>query len=252
MPKRCGHLDGKSLISAAEMAGKIRAACDARASDETLIIARTDAHRGRRLRGRARPRRGLSGGRRRRAVRRGAAIGRGDRRAIVDRFAGRVPLMANMVEGGKHADRRRAGPGGARLQLRDLPGRHRARRRGDGARLLRQPGRKRLERRRSATACSTSPGSTRSSARLRCWPKAGATTRRTADGARSGYARDPQGPARADRRRDGRDAVPLRPSTRSSPRRTTPRTASTTPRPARRWCRASRACRSSSASWPSR
>src|SRR5690606_22583120 len=43
MPKRCGHLDGKSLISQAEMAGKIRAACDARASDETLIIGRTDA-----------------------------------------------------------------------------------------------------------------------------------------------------------------------------------------------------------------
>ena len=42
-PKRCGHLDGKSLISTQEMAGKIRAACDTRASDETLIIARTDA-----------------------------------------------------------------------------------------------------------------------------------------------------------------------------------------------------------------
>src|SRR5690606_34105864 len=43
MPKRCGHLDGKSLISLGEMAGKIRAACDARASEETLIIGRTDA-----------------------------------------------------------------------------------------------------------------------------------------------------------------------------------------------------------------
>ena len=42
-PKRCGHLDGKTLISTAEMAGKIRAALDARASDDTLIIARTDA-----------------------------------------------------------------------------------------------------------------------------------------------------------------------------------------------------------------
>src|SRR5581483_7631092 len=42
-PKRCGHLKGKTLISAAEMAGKIRAATDARASPDTLIIARTDA-----------------------------------------------------------------------------------------------------------------------------------------------------------------------------------------------------------------
>jgi 2-methylisocitrate lyase-like PEP mutase family enzyme len=42
-PKRCGHLAGKDLISAGEMAGKIRAAVDARASAETLIIARTDA-----------------------------------------------------------------------------------------------------------------------------------------------------------------------------------------------------------------
>src|SRR3954470_17550346 len=37
LPKRCGHLDGKSLVSAAEMAGKIKAAVDARASDQTLI-----------------------------------------------------------------------------------------------------------------------------------------------------------------------------------------------------------------------
>ncbi len=42
-PKRCGHLDGKALIPAAEMCGKLRAALDARHSRETLIIARTDA-----------------------------------------------------------------------------------------------------------------------------------------------------------------------------------------------------------------
>lgn len=42
-PKRCGHLGGKSIIPAAEMAGKIRAAVDARASPDTLIVARTDA-----------------------------------------------------------------------------------------------------------------------------------------------------------------------------------------------------------------
>jgi 2-methylisocitrate lyase-like PEP mutase family enzyme len=42
-PKRCGHLAGKELVSAGEMAGKVRAAVDARASEQTLIIARTDA-----------------------------------------------------------------------------------------------------------------------------------------------------------------------------------------------------------------
>ena len=42
-PKRCGHLDDKVLIPASEMAGKIKAALDARHSKETLIIARTDA-----------------------------------------------------------------------------------------------------------------------------------------------------------------------------------------------------------------
>jgi len=42
-PKRCGHLDGKELIPAAEMCGKLRAALDARRTRETLVIARTDA-----------------------------------------------------------------------------------------------------------------------------------------------------------------------------------------------------------------
>ena len=42
-PKRCGHLDGKRLISKSEMAGKIKAATDARHDEDTMIIARTDA-----------------------------------------------------------------------------------------------------------------------------------------------------------------------------------------------------------------
>jgi 2-methylisocitrate lyase-like PEP mutase family enzyme len=41
-PKRCGHLDDKTLIPVPEMAGKIKAAVDSRASADTLIIARTD------------------------------------------------------------------------------------------------------------------------------------------------------------------------------------------------------------------
>ncbi|MBL6863687.1 MAG: oxaloacetate decarboxylase [Rhodospirillales bacterium] len=43
LPKRCGHLKGKTLISPQEMNGKIRAALDARNDDNTIIIARTDA-----------------------------------------------------------------------------------------------------------------------------------------------------------------------------------------------------------------
>jgi len=42
-PKRCGHLNDKSVVSTAEMVGKIKAAVDARANEQTLIIARTDA-----------------------------------------------------------------------------------------------------------------------------------------------------------------------------------------------------------------
>jgi 2-methylisocitrate lyase-like PEP mutase family enzyme len=42
-PKRCGHLDGKSVIPRDEMVLKVRAAVAARRNPETLIIARTDA-----------------------------------------------------------------------------------------------------------------------------------------------------------------------------------------------------------------
>jgi 2-methylisocitrate lyase-like PEP mutase family enzyme len=42
-PKRCGHLDGKELISREDYAAKIRAAAAARLTGEFLIIARTDA-----------------------------------------------------------------------------------------------------------------------------------------------------------------------------------------------------------------
>jgi 2,3-dimethylmalate lyase len=42
-PKRCGHLAGKRVIPTAEMAAKIRAACDARNDPDFIIIARTDA-----------------------------------------------------------------------------------------------------------------------------------------------------------------------------------------------------------------
>ena len=43
MPKKCGHLDGKKVISTEEMVNKLKAALDARTDSNFLIIARTDA-----------------------------------------------------------------------------------------------------------------------------------------------------------------------------------------------------------------
>lgn len=43
MPKKCGHFEGKEVISLEEMVGKIKAAVDARTDDNFAIIARTDA-----------------------------------------------------------------------------------------------------------------------------------------------------------------------------------------------------------------
>jgi 2-methylisocitrate lyase-like PEP mutase family enzyme len=99
-PKRCGHLDGKTLIPAAEMAGKIRAALDARASSETLIVARTDAVAVE----------GLESALARAEAYREAGAdvlfiealrSPEQMRQATTRFAGRAPLLANMVEGGK-------------------------------------------------------------------------------------------------------------------------------------------------------
>ena len=98
-PKRCGHLKNKSLIGVAEMSGKIRAMADARASDDTLIVARTDAVA---VEGfepaLARADAYLEAGADVLFV---EAPGSGEQLArIGERFAGRAPLLANMVEGG--------------------------------------------------------------------------------------------------------------------------------------------------------
>lgn len=42
-PKKCGHYEGKELVGAAEMVGKIRAAVDTRRDPDMVIIARSDA-----------------------------------------------------------------------------------------------------------------------------------------------------------------------------------------------------------------
>lgn len=43
LPKRCGHLSGKSLVDADEMCAKLRAAAAARQDPDMVILARTDA-----------------------------------------------------------------------------------------------------------------------------------------------------------------------------------------------------------------
>lgn len=43
LPKRCGHLSGKALVSVEEMSSKIRAAVNARIDQDLVVIARTDA-----------------------------------------------------------------------------------------------------------------------------------------------------------------------------------------------------------------
>jgi 2-methylisocitrate lyase-like PEP mutase family enzyme len=42
-PKKCGHYEGKQLVSQAEMVGKIKAAVDTRRDESMVVIARTDA-----------------------------------------------------------------------------------------------------------------------------------------------------------------------------------------------------------------
>ena len=99
-PKRCGHLKGKTLVPAAEMVGKVRAALDARASADTLIMARTDAIAVEGFK--------AAVDRAERYVEAGADVlfveapeSEDQMRDLNARFAGRVPLLANMVEGGR-------------------------------------------------------------------------------------------------------------------------------------------------------
>lgn len=100
MPKRCGHLDGKSLVSPAEMAGKIRAACDARQSEGTLIVGRTDAIAVEGFEAALDRAEGyLEAGADMLFIEAPQSIAEVE--GIVARFAGRALLMANMVEGGR-------------------------------------------------------------------------------------------------------------------------------------------------------
>jgi 2-methylisocitrate lyase-like PEP mutase family enzyme len=98
-PKRCGHMEGKEVISRADAAAKIRAAADSRSDPAFKIMARTDA----------RATDGLD-----EALRRGEAFLRAgadvlfieaprdetELETIARTFRG-TPLVANMVEDGK-------------------------------------------------------------------------------------------------------------------------------------------------------
>jgi 2-methylisocitrate lyase-like PEP mutase family enzyme len=99
-PKRCGHLAEKKLVSATEMIGKIHAAADARASADTLIIARTDAVAVEGFQA-AIDRAGLYAVAGADALFVEAPGSVGELAAIVKALGNGLPLMANMVEGGK-------------------------------------------------------------------------------------------------------------------------------------------------------
>jgi 2-methylisocitrate lyase-like PEP mutase family enzyme len=99
-PKRCGHLDGKAVVSADEMCGKLRAALDARHDAATLILARTDAVAVEGLDAALeRAERYLACGVDALFIEALRSTAQMD--AACARFAARVPLLANMVEGGK-------------------------------------------------------------------------------------------------------------------------------------------------------
>ena len=99
-PKRCGHLDGKAVVPVKEMVGKLHAALDARHNADTLILARTDALAVE----------GMDA-----ALERAEAyLACGVDALFIEalrtpeqmqqackQFAHRIPLLANMVEGGK-------------------------------------------------------------------------------------------------------------------------------------------------------
>ena len=100
LPKRCGHLNGKTLVSASEMEGKLKAAVDTRVDQDTLIIARTDAI-------------AVEGfecalERAEKYLEAGADVlfveapeNRDQMEKMNFQFSGLLPVLANMVEGGK-------------------------------------------------------------------------------------------------------------------------------------------------------
>ena len=98
-PKKCGHMLGRKVVSADEMATKVRVAAESRSDRDFLIVARTDA----------RTEHGLDEALRRgeRYLTAGADIlfiespeSLEEMRRIGEAFKG-TPLLANMVDGGR-------------------------------------------------------------------------------------------------------------------------------------------------------
>lgn len=99
MPKRCGHFDSHTLIETGHMQTKIAAAIEARTDDQLVIIARTDARSAEGIdeaivRGRAYAEAGAD------ALFIEAPRTRAEL-ALVGRELAGIPLVVNVVEGGK-------------------------------------------------------------------------------------------------------------------------------------------------------
>jgi 2-methylisocitrate lyase-like PEP mutase family enzyme len=100
IPKRCGHLEGKQLAPVGEMLGKIQAARDARRDADTVIVARTDAIAVAGLdealaRGRAYAEAGAD------VLFVESPRNLDELRRVGEVLGKHIPLLANMVEGGK-------------------------------------------------------------------------------------------------------------------------------------------------------
>lgn len=101
-PKRCGHLQGKRVISTNDMLAKIKAACDARRDPDLVLIIRTDAiavegiesafERGERYREAGADMLFIE-----------APIGREQAERVARHFSG-IPLLYNMAASGKSPD----------------------------------------------------------------------------------------------------------------------------------------------------
>jgi len=99
-PKRCGHLAGKAVVPVPEMCGKLKAALDARHDINTLILARTDALA---VEGweatMARAEQYLACGVDALFIE--ALRSPEQMQQVCEQFGERIPLLANMVEGGQ-------------------------------------------------------------------------------------------------------------------------------------------------------
>ncbi len=99
LPKKCGHMENKTVVEPDEMIAKVRAAADARVDPDFVLIARTDARAPHGLEEAIERARGcLDAGADVLFVE--ALQGRDELEEVAKEFAG-VPLLFNWAEGGK-------------------------------------------------------------------------------------------------------------------------------------------------------